>query len=267
VTTRTPDHMFVVPAFGEPRWIERCLQSIEAQTLTSRTLITTSTPSAHLSRAAARFGVPPVVNPVSAGIAADWNFALTQADTEWITIAHQDDWYEPDYLAACMATAKQRSDTVLAFTASRETLEGSDVPVANTYVKRLICTLAFLMTPAIASPVRKRLLLSFGNPVPCASVMLNRRALPAFRFPAGWTSNLDWRAWLDLAGQPGAFVYVRRPLVQRTLHAGAATSRGLDDRAREDRLMFTELWPGPIARALNRIYAASRNPYGSFQTR
>ena len=48
-----------------------------------------------------------------------------------------------------------------------------------------------------------------------------------FSFPEGWRSNLDWIAWLQLAGEPGAFAYVPRALVHRTLHADAATTREL----------------------------------------
>jgi hypothetical protein len=91
--------------------------------------------------------------------------------------------------------------------------------------------------------------------------MLHKALLPDFVFPDGWVSNLDWKAWLDLASKPGAFVYVPEALVQRTLHADAATTRHIQARAAEDTRMFLELWPRPIARLISVLYAGSRKPY------
>ncbi|HUC78526.1 MAG TPA: glycosyltransferase family 2 protein [Vicinamibacterales bacterium] len=254
-------HTFVVPAFGEPRWLDRCLASLQQQSLASAILISTSTPNTHISSIAGRRQIPIVVNPVAAGIASDWNFALAQAASEWVSLAHQDDWYETDYVETCLNALTGVPNAVLIFTDATERIDGKSGEIANTRVKRAIANLAFLTNRSIDARWRKRLLLSFGNPIPCPSVMINRRMRPAFRFPEGWHSNLDWRAWLALASEPGAFVYVSRRLVTRTLHLDGATTRALEDRAREDARMFGELWPAPMAAALNRLYAPSRNPY------
>jgi hypothetical protein len=250
-----------VPACGEPRWLDRCLESLQRQTEASDILITTSTPNPYLASLAERRQIPLVVNPVAAGIASDWNFALVQRDSEWVSLAHQDDWYAPDYVASCLSALDDVPNAILAFTDATEVVAGTTRTLRNTRVKRAICALAFLTRRSIDSTPRRRLLLSFGNPIPCPSVMINRRRLPHFRFPDGWRSNLDWRAWCTLAEAPGAFVYVPRPLVHRTLHPDAATTRGLADRAREDALMFRALWPAPVAAVLNRLYAPSRSPY------
>src|SRR5262245_11829661 len=89
-------HTFLVPAFGEPDWLERCVVSLLGQTLPSPVAIATSTPNSHIASVAERTGVPVVINDRGGGIARDWNFALAQAVTPWVTLAHQDDWYEPD---------------------------------------------------------------------------------------------------------------------------------------------------------------------------
>jgi glycosyltransferase involved in cell wall biosynthesis len=251
----------VVPAFGEPRWLDRCVESLQRQSVPTHVLITTSTPNAYLSSIARLRQIPIIVNSVAAGIASDWNFALAQARSEWVSLAHQDDWYERDYVESCLNAVKAAPNAVLLYTDATETIEGRTGDLMNTRVKRLISNLAFLTSRSIESPWRKRLLLSFGNPIPCPSVMLSRRALPTFSFPDGWKSNLDWRAWFTLALQPGAFVYVSRRLVHRTLHLDGATTRALADRAQEDARMFKELWPAPVAAALNRLYAPSRSPY------
>jgi glycosyltransferase involved in cell wall biosynthesis len=255
-------HMFVVPAYGEPQWLERCLDSLERQTHASRIAIATSTPNAYLEAIATRRRLPLIVNPRSgAGIGADWNFALAQADADWVSLAHQDDWYDPEYVAVCLDAATAAPDALLAFTDATETIDGDPRVLTNTRVKRALCAMAFVTSRSIRSRLRRRLLLAFGNPIPCPSVMFNRRAIGSFQFDEGWKSNLDWRAWLTLADRPGAFVYVPRRLVHRTVHANATTTRDLSDRAIEDDRMLHTIWPAPIAAALSRVYARSRRQY------
>ena len=259
-------HTFVVPAFGEPPWLERCVASIQRQTVRSSMLITTSTPNSHIQSVADRLRVPLVVNPRAQGIASDWNFALAQARTMWVTLAHQDDWYEQDYTEACLdAVTADAEATILVFTGATEMLDGRNDTLLNTRVKRAISGSVFAATQSIASGWRKRLLLSFGNPIPCPSAMINLGAAGGFRFPDGWKSNLDWSAWYELAQRPGAFVYIARRLVHRTMHAGAETTKALADRAREDARMFRMLWPAPIAAALNLLYSPSRHLYAGLR--
>jgi hypothetical protein len=259
-------HTFVVPAFGEPPWLERCVVSIQRQTVRSTILITTSTPNAHVESIADRLRVPLVVNPRADGIAADWNFAVAQARTPWVTLAHQDDWYESEYTDACLSSAASNAGkTILVFTGAAETVDGRGGTLMNTRVKRAISGSVFGLSRSIASSWRKRLLLSFGNPIACPSAMINLDVAAGFRFPGGWKSNLDWSAWYALAQQPGAFVYVARTLVHRTMHLDAETTRALADRAREDARMFRMLWPAPIAAALNLLYSPSRHLYATMR--
>jgi hypothetical protein len=133
--------------------------------------------------------------------------------------------------------------------------------LTNTRIKRVLCATAFMGSRSIESRWRRRLLLAFGNPIPCPSVMFNRRTIGSFQFDEGWKSNLDWHAWLTLADCPGAFAYVPRPLVHRAVHADATTTRDLSDRAIEDDRMLRAIWPVPIAAALSRVYARSRRQY------
>ena len=93
-------HTFVIPTFGEPPWLERCLASLLDQTSRSTILVTTSTPNRYVRDIARRHGVPVIVNQVSEGIASDWNFAYLQAASDWVTLAHQDDTYARSSLGA-----------------------------------------------------------------------------------------------------------------------------------------------------------------------
>lgn len=259
-------HVFVLPAFGAPAWIERCLDSIEQQTCRSAVIVTTSTPNDYLRAITERRRLPLVVNPESRGIAADWNFALARGEAKWVTVAHQDDWYDPRYVELALDYADAVRDAILLFTHATERVDDASADVMNAHVKRILTNLAFGRRRTIRSRFRKRILLAFGNPIPCPSVMINRDRNPDFRFPDGWKSNLDWRAWVMLARIDGSFVRVPRPLVHRTLHRDAATTQSLGARAVEDDRMFRELWPSPIAFVLRHVYSASRRPYSKLKT-
>ena len=142
-----------------------------------------------------------------------------------------------------------------------ETMADTGAQVRNSRVKRIICDGVFLGAASICSPMRKRLLLSFGNPIPCPSVMVNRSAAPDFTFSEQMKSNLDWVAWLDLARRQGSFAYVREPLVHRTIHSDAATVTWLEQRAAEDERVLRELWPRPVATVIARLYARGLRQY------
>jgi hypothetical protein len=85
------EHVFVLPVYGRPHWLERCPDSQAGQTAPSP-VVTASTRSAHLAGIGRRRGNELKAPPVSAGIAADWNIALLHATRPWVTLAHQDDW-------------------------------------------------------------------------------------------------------------------------------------------------------------------------------
>ena len=179
------EHMFVVPAYGDSPWLPRCLESLTRQTHRSTVIITTSTPTPRLSAVADQFGVRVFAASGELGIAADWNFALSHSNATWTTLAHQDDWYEPTYAESCLNAVRGVRDIQIVFTASNERDTATGSP-GNTWFKRGVCRLAFATSDRIRSRARKRLLLSFGNPISCPSVMFHRSVLRDFQFEEGW---------------------------------------------------------------------------------
>jgi hypothetical protein len=196
-----------------------------------------------------------MVNPVAGGIAADWNYALTHAGAQWVTLAHQDDWYAPSYVERCLQAAAGARQPLLVFSSATERAGPRREFRMHTALKRVMCETFFLGRASVASVTQRRLLLSFGDPIPCSSVMLNREAAPDFRFEDGWRTALDWVAWLDLARRPGSFVYVREPLVEWRVHDASATRTHLLARMQEDRRVLEGLWPRPVAAAIAFLYA------------
>lgn len=254
-------HSFVVPAYGRSPHLRACLDSLRAQSLPSRLHLATSTPYEGLAELAREYGASLTVHAPNAGIGRDWNQALAQADTPWVTVAHQDDLYLPEFTRRTLDAATAHPDAALLFTGYAELLGDSEAvrdATAMLRIKRALLELAFLGRGAIARPGAKLRALRFGCPIPCPSVTLARGAsVPRFR--EDLRVNLDWDAWVRRAREPGAFVYIREQLMLHRIHPGSETSAGVRDgvRAAEDQMMFDSLWPRPIARLLARAYRLS----------
>lgn len=252
-------HVFVVPAHGDSPWLPQCLASLRAQTVQSQIIVASSTPHPGLRATVEAFGARLALHGPSAGIGRDWNFALSQADAEWITLAHQDDLYLPRFTERTLAAA--REEVSLVFTGYREATGAGEARRASCMlaVKRALLELGFLGRQVVRSPDAKLRGLRFGCPIACPAVTLHARQLRGFQFREDLRVNLDWEAWIRLARRPGAFGYVREPLMLHRIHAVSETSdairRGV--RAAEDRMMFEALWPRPVARLLARAYTLS----------
>lgn len=252
------DHTFAIPVYRAAPNLANLVESLRAQTGDpSEILLTTSTPSAELGAFSKRHALALLVNPRRVDIAADWNFALSAAQTPFVTLAHQDDYFAPRYVARLRSALRGHPNGILAFCDySEHTPLGRRASNINLRIKRTLCQRAFGRSECIADPRDKVRLLSLGNPICCASVMFNRMLLADFRFPAGFQTNLDWMAWLNLARPPGGFVYVRDRLVSKGVHAGSETTATIANgsRQREDRAIFDTLWPKPVAAALAFVY-------------
>ncbi len=256
------DHAFVVPAYGDSPFLPHCLASLAAQTVKSPVVIATSTPSTFIEEAASAWGVPIVVNPDRAGIAADWNFALGQGGraglgARWVTLAHQDDTYAPRFTAETLA-ALARTPAVLCFTAYQE-IDDAGLPKSSKISKaKHLLEAVTLGRARSARGLRLRLYLSFGDPLPCSSVTFDLDRLGDFTFASGYGAVLDWDAWWRLMETGAVFARAPQRLVGRRHNPLTATAGLLADgtRRREDRLMFRRAWPRPVAEFIAWVYRA-----------
>lgn len=258
VASLASDHAFVALAYGYSPFLAGCLASLHAQTVASRIVVATSTPSDHVSRAAASLGLDVVVNPRRDGIAADWNFGLRVQKARYVTLAHQDDLYAPDFLAETLSALGKRS-AALCFTGYEE-IDDDGYPTTSkiSRAKHLIERVTLGGARRVRGP-RLRAYLSFGNPLPCSSVTYDLDRLGDFAFSSAYASNLDWDAWwrLMLAGETFARAPAR--LVGRRHNALTETSRLLREGVRrvEDLAMFRRAWPRPVGDLLAAAYRAS----------
>lgn len=253
------DHTFVVCAYGQSEYLTECLESLKNQSHPSKIVISTSTPSIWLDEIARNFGVPIYINPEKPGIASDWNFGFSAVESEYITLAHQDDVFHLDYDKNLFSAIQKNPDNLIIFCNSGEIHNARIVRSnLNLIVKRLLLLLMY-MRPALRTRRTKRMILSFGNPINCPSVTYHKSLFPHFRFSEEYTINLDWDAWLRFADMQGSFVYLKRCLFLHRVHSQSETSNGLKDNRRqnEDKLMFDRLWPKAISKLISTIYTLS----------
>jgi glycosyltransferase involved in cell wall biosynthesis len=252
------EHTFAIPVYGAAPNLPALIESLRAQVdVGSEIVLASSTPSAGLDSLAAHYALPLYINSNRIDIATDWNFALSVAGTRFVTLAHQDDWFAPTYAAQVLAALKRHPQALFAFCDySEHTSRGPRPANVNLYVKRFLRWRAFRAREFINQPADMKRLLSLGNPICCPSVMFNRSTLGDFKFPNGFQTNLDWMAWLELAGRPGGIAHVSGPLVSKGVHLESETTVTIASRARkrEDRAIFDAIWPAPMAAVLAKLY-------------
>ena len=261
---QTLDHTFVVCAYKESPYLEACVDSLLAQTARSRILIATSTDNEHIRRIAGSRGLEVFFSARPSDIAGDWNYAYTRAGTRYVTIAHQDDIYEPDYALTAVSMMENRMKPLLFFSDYYELRDQEKVyQNLNLRIKKL------LMLPAripflSGKKACKRAMLSVGNPICCPSVTYARENLPRALFRKGMKSNIDWQAWTAAADMDGDFVYCPRPLMAHRIHEQSTTTEIIGSSARtlEDLYMLEQFWPSPVAKLINRLYRQAERSNG-----
>lgn len=258
------DHTFSICAYGDSEYIEECINSLIKQSVTTRIIMCTSTPSEYLERVAQKYGIMLYANTKRAGssnIAADWNYAIECADTPLVTIAHQDDIYKPDYVLEVLNNLNKAKRPLIAFTDYAELRDNNEVSdIRNLNIKR---AMLFLLRyrPLWDSVFLRRRILSLGSPICCPSVTYVKCNLINPLFLEGYKVNLDWQAWERISNLSGDFVYINSIQMAHRIHEKSETSKNIADnnRTREDYEMFSKFWPGYIARIIEHWYKKSED--------
>lgn len=254
-------HTFVIPAYGQSPYLKQCIESLLAQSLQSNILLTTSTPSIYLEDIAKQYRLSYLINPVSnGGIANDWNFALQQAASPLVTIAHQDDVYATTYTEQVIESFTSTGDkpVLIAFTDYEDLVNDTIRQHSlNALVKRLLL-LPFFLKRRIENTALKKFILLFGDPICCPSVTFNKTALEDFSFSTAYQCALDWLAWVELANRNGSFAYINQKLVQHRIHGESETTVQINNgtRLKEEQQIFELLWGKWAAKLITRLYVA-----------
>lgn len=254
-------HSFVICAYGESPYLESCIRSLLAQTVKSEILIATSTPGPYISALAEKYRIPVCVNDGPAGIGGDWNFALSCSGRPFVTLAHQDDIYDPQYALQAIRHLQAASQPLIYFSGYRELRNDRQIASSRLLSIKKLLLLPLRVRPFQASRFVRRRVLSLGNPICCPAVTYCMTNLPQPLFTSPMKSNLDWAAWERLSRLPGAFVYQPDSLMCHRIHEASTTSQIIAEntRSEEDYAIFRLFWPKWFARFLTRRYRTSES--------
>lgn len=259
------NHTFAVCAYKESPYLEECIRSLKEQTVQTNIGIYTSTPNDHIQRIADRYDVPVYVNPDSGnGIQADWNFAYNSADTDYVTVAHQDDTYEPGYVETLLSSVKRYEDWSMYYTDYTPIKDGdSSRRDVNSRIRRFL-RWPVKNTAKADSIRRKKLSLCMGNTIVCPLVTYNKGRLGDTVFTSEYNFNLDWDTFYKLACRPGRFIYIDKVLGHYRVHDGATSKEFIESHKRvdEDISMFEKFWPKWVTRVIMVFYRLAYRTYG-----
>ena len=258
-------HTFAICAYKESPYLEKCIQSVMGQSVKTEVLIATSTPNEYIRSLADKYGISLYIRDGKSDIRDDWNFAYNSCTTQYVTIAHQDDQYHPDYV-------KEMQDSLRKFAGKKVVMFFSDyMPILhgkigerdiNSKIRRLLRT-PMKVKAFAGKKFFKRAILAFGNSICCPAVTYNKELLGESVFTSELKFNIDWDTFYKLAGENGAFAYVDKPLTFYRIHDGATSKEFIEShkRERDDTIMFRKFWPGWVTAVIMKFYKKAYETY------
>lgn len=251
-------HTFVICAYGESPFLEACIQSLKNQEASSEVLLYSSTPNDLIKTLCEKQGIPYVFG-AGGGIGRDWNNALAAVNTQYVTIAHQDDLYLPKFSQEVLAAFKRYPDSSLVYTDYAE-VQDNLLREENLNLKIKTFMLK-VMNWFPSSRFWRNRVLAFGNPIACPAVTYNLKKLKGFAFSQEMKTSLDWFAWYTISqNYSGRFTYISDKLMQHRIHNDSETTATIADKTRtkEDLFMYGLFWPEWVARQLIKLYEKSQ---------
>lgn len=254
------NHSFVICAYKENPYLEKTIQSLINQTVKSKIYLSTSTVNDHITSLCNKYDIEIFVNEHPKNAGSDWNWAYDHAPTELVTIAHQDDLYEPTFLEETLKVINnKKEDFIIAFTDYYELKMGK-----NEYTNLLLKIKRLMNYPLSLHSLQKskfirRRNLSLGCAICCPAVTFNKELAGKSIFDIEYINSCDYKTWCDLAEKKGRFIYIRKKLLGHRIYAESATSLNLSEniRQKEDLQILSRYWPIPIAKCINKIYCQS----------
>lgn len=248
------DHTFAICAYKESKYLEECIKSLIGQTVKSNIIIATSTPNTLIKELSNKYDLKLYINTGKKGIGEDWNFAVSCTNTQFVTVAHQDDIYDKHYLEKVINKINNSKKPIILFSKYKEIKNGKILQLTkNLKIKELMLWPLKLFKK---SKFIKKACISLGNSICCPSVTLNTKIVSKSPYATGMKSNIDWDTWLNFAKMKGTFEYISEYLMFHRIHEDSETSKTIESNKRleEDYTMLAKIWPKCIAKMLMKLY-------------
>ncbi len=256
-------HTFAVCAYKDSPYLEECIRSLKGQSVQSEIILCTSTPSPFIQETASRYDLPLYVREGKSDIQEDWNFAVEKAAGRLVTIAHQDDCYHRDYGKYVQQCWNRYPDTSVFTTDCAIVKNGQMQKLGMVPFVKHVLRMPLRFYGLADRTWLKRLPFLFGNPVICPSCTYDREKTGEPVFDSPYKFALDWDTMWKLAGRPGRFICVERPLIRYRIHEEATTKACIvnHQRAADEAAMFGKIWPKPVVKLIMRFYGLAYRAY------
>lgn len=260
------DLTLVICAYKECLYLEECVKAIMSQTVKTKVLISTSTPNDYIKNIADKYSIEIRVNP-NGGQVKDYNFAMKQADTELVMLAHQDDLLALDFVEKMLLELNRNARPIIAFSNYCEIHE--DATQLDSTASTLVKVKRIMLLPLSIKWIRqkrwgKRLIQCIGNPITHPSVVCVKKEMPEMIFREEYKACMDWDLWERLSKQKGSFVYVKDILLFHRMDENNQTVKLFktsNARYDEELEIMCRFWPKFVAKAIMGIYKNSAKYY------
>jgi hypothetical protein len=256
-------HAFAISAYKDSPYLEACIRSLKGQSIPSDILLCTSTPSSYIENLAKKYEIPMYVRKGESNIRDDWNYAYKMANAHFVTIAHQDDLYQKDYVKYLLECHHKYPDMSL-FTGGYIVVKGNKLSGFEKveFVKRILRLPLRLRKFSHLNWIKKSVFL-FGNSICCPACAYKKERIGETLFTSPCQFALDWDTLYKLSSQPGRFICVEKPIVYYRVHEEATTMACIKDntRVREETQMFAKIWPKPVVSCLMHFYKKAYQEY------
>ena len=234
---KNTNHTFAVCAYKDSPYLEQCLKSLVNQTVSTNIILCTSTPSPYIQNLADKYDIPVYVREGKSDIQDDWNFAYDTAQTQYVTIAHQDDVYGKNYTKVLFEKRRRYPDMSIFF-CSYHAIKGirEDDKERSSMVKRLLCLPVSLTGIAHWKWIKKSCL-CLGNSISCPMITYNKNI----------TGDTIFQSKLGFY----------------RIHDGATSKQFLLNHKKEaeDITMFRHFWPMWMVKVIMVFYKKSYSAY------
>ncbi len=258
------DITLVICTYKECEYLEESIVSILNQTVKPKVLISTSTPNEYVSNLAQKYGIEIRVNP-DGGQIKDYNFAMKQASTKLVMLAHQDEILREHFVEKSLNALNYAPDPIISFTDYIEMHND----VVDKKQSSMIKIKKLLLWPVrikwlANTRLGKRLTLCIGDPITQPTVICVRNKMPKTVFREKYKASMDWDLWERLSRIKGSFVYVNDILLQHRMNDDNQTVLLLktsNARYHDEYRVLCRFWIKPIAKFIMHFYSKAYNNY------
>lgn len=258
------DFTFVLCAYKECKYLEECILSLINQSVKCNIIISTSTPNKYISEIAQKYGIEVRVNN-EGGQINDYNFAIKQAETELVMLAHQDEILSEYFVKRVLEEINLEDRPIIAFTNYLEIHNDTIDKHPSTMVKiKRIMLWPLMFRRLRRNWLGKRLIQCMGDPITHPTVVCVKKELPSEVFRERYKAAMDWDLWERLSKQEGSFVYVKDVLLYHRMNDANQTVELIKTsniRYENEYEILCRFWCKPIAKLIMFFYKQSVRYY------